>query len=362
MRPITLISALLASLQLLSGTALAGGGWTWPVRGAVLTRYVNGDDPYAAGQHRGVDIGAPVGTRVVAAAPGTVTFAGVAGSSGLTVSERTADGRFDLSYLHLSGTSVHAGDAVAEGAPLGLVGTSGRRSIEAAHLHFGVREAGQRAAYRDPMDFLAPLPPADAPRPAPSPVPVGEPAAPEPATAEVAAAPAASSPAAAPLPSALASAAPLLAANPAHGPHARAAGVRGDASRPADASSPSSHVGGRAAPLRLLRAQPLGSGAAASPERHRRAAAPGRGPDGARQLAQRGPVRPAAGVPHRGGGVELGWLAACIGLVMAATLLAHPDQARTVARRGRSGLGALTRPARRGAEGGGPPLAAETRR
>src|SRR4051794_28600681 len=117
MRPILLISALAATLQVLCGTALAdpGGGWTWPVRGPVLTAYRNGADPYAGGQHRGVDIGAPAGSRVVAAAGGTITFAGVVGSSGLTVSERTVDGRFDLSYLHLSGVAVHRGDTVAAG-------------------------------------------------------------------------------------------------------------------------------------------------------------------------------------------------------------------------------------------------------
>src|SRR3954469_232770 len=153
MRSTTLICALAATLQLLSGAALAGG-WTWPIRGPVITAYRNGDDPYAAGQHRGVDIAAPVGARVVAATSGTVTFSGVVGSAGLVVSERSADGRFDLSYLHLSSTSVRRGDAVTAGGPVGSVGTSGRRSAEEPHLHFGVREAGQRSAYRNPLDLL----------------------------------------------------------------------------------------------------------------------------------------------------------------------------------------------------------------
>src|SRR4051812_2992271 len=52
MRPTTFICALAATLQLLSGTALAAG-WTWPIRGPVITAYRTGDDPYAAGQHRG---------------------------------------------------------------------------------------------------------------------------------------------------------------------------------------------------------------------------------------------------------------------------------------------------------------------
>src|SRR3954454_1982345 len=183
MRPITLISALAATLQMLTPNALASAGWTWPIRGPVLTPYRDGGDPYAGGQHRGIDIGAPVGSRVAAAVGGTVTFAGVVGSSGLTVSERTADGRFQLSYLHLSSIAVHRGDVLSAGAAVGGVGVSGRRSVAAPHLHFGVREAGTRDAYRDPLDFLAPPPGGRAPYPAPAPVPVAHPATPAPARA-----------------------------------------------------------------------------------------------------------------------------------------------------------------------------------
>src|SRR3954470_16326271 len=163
MRPIAFLSALLIALLLPAAEALAGD-WTWPVRGHVVTDFRNGDDPYAAGQHRGIDIAAPVGTPVLAASPGTVVYAGVVGSSGLTVAERTADGRYELSYLHLSETSVRRGQVVAAGARLGACGVSGTRSVEQPHLHFGVREAGDRHAYIDPLRFLGP-PPADAPEP-----------------------------------------------------------------------------------------------------------------------------------------------------------------------------------------------------
>src|SRR3954454_19746170 len=107
MRPITLISALAATLQMLTPNALASAGWTWPIRGPVLTPYRNGGDPYTGGQHRGIDIGAPVGSRVLSALSGTMTFVGALPSSGLTVSERSAYGRFDLSYLPRSSAAVH---------------------------------------------------------------------------------------------------------------------------------------------------------------------------------------------------------------------------------------------------------------
>src|SRR4051812_12215672 len=107
MRPIALAVAAAVLLGLLAAPpAAASPEWVWPVEGRVITPFRNGADPYAGGQHRGIDIAAPVGTTVVAAAAGSVTFAGVAGSSGLTVGIRTADGRLDTAYLHLAAIRV----------------------------------------------------------------------------------------------------------------------------------------------------------------------------------------------------------------------------------------------------------------
>ena len=169
-RLLPLTAALLVALLAPAAPALAA--WTWPLQGEVITGYLNGDDPYAAGQHRGIDIAGALGTPVVAAAAGEVRFAGTAGSSGLTVSVRTDDG-FDTSYLHLGAAHVRAGERVSAGQRLGDVGTSGVRSAGAPHLHFGVREAGSRHAYRDPLAFLPP-PPAPAPE-APATAPLPEP-------------------------------------------------------------------------------------------------------------------------------------------------------------------------------------------
>jgi hypothetical protein len=274
----------------------------------VLTPYRNGGDPYAAGQHRGIDIGAPVGSRVAAAVGGTVTFAGVVGSSGLTVSERTADGRFDLSYLHLSSLAVHRGDVVAQGAAVGAVGVSGRRSVAAPHLHFGVREAGSRSSYRDPLDFLAPPPGERVPRPVPAPVPVAHPATP----ASVRVRPRRIRHVAAP------HAAPALgpAAIPNSGPAHHPARV----SLPHRPTVPSPLPGPMAGP----RAVPA------------RAAAPAVHPSS----------RPRSSHPHHG--FNVGWLVACLGLVAAATALGRPDATRKLATRGRMRLTGLVRPASRG--------------
>ncbi|HYI80294.1 MAG TPA: M23 family metallopeptidase [Thermoleophilaceae bacterium] len=115
-----------------------------------------------------MDIGAAVGTPVTAAVAGRVRFAGLVGSSGLTVSVRSADGRFDTSYLHLATVSVRSGQALGPGDRIGAVGTTGSPSSKAPHLHFGIRDAGTHR-YRDPLDFL---PPAPGVREAPRPVPI----------------------------------------------------------------------------------------------------------------------------------------------------------------------------------------------
>ena len=151
-------------------TTPANAAWTWPVSGEVITPYHNGSDPYATGQHRGIDIAAPVGAVVRAAAGGDVRFAGTAGSSGLTISIRTADA-YDTSYLHLSALEVRAGAHVSAGDRIGAIGTTGTRSATAPHVHFGARDAGTRHGYHDPLAFLPPAPPAS-----PSPEPPSPPA------------------------------------------------------------------------------------------------------------------------------------------------------------------------------------------
>ena len=324
MRSLAFLLALLAALLLPSCSALADPDWSWPVRGPVLTRFLNGDDPYAAGQHRGIDIGADVGTPVVAATPGTVVYAGTVGSSGLTVAQRA--GEYELSYLHLSSVVVRSGDRVEAGERIGAVGVSGTRSIEQPHLHFGVRAASDRHAYLDPLRFL---PPVSGPDPKPQPVPV---AAPDPvaAPAPVAAAPAAQ-PVSAPVPAPRPLPAPHHALHASHGVapprHAAVAGPRAVAAP---------HAGARPGPLH-----------AAVPAQAAAAGAPARGP-AARLAGARGaavaPVRE-RDATHRDGGIDLAWLAACAGLVAAAVLLARPAS-RGGGRRSRpSALGVLLRAA-----------------
>ena len=65
----------------------SAAGWSWPVVGQVVQTFnFDRSNPYAAGQHRGIDIAAPPGTTIVAPAGGTVTFAGTVPTSGKSIS------------------------------------------------------------------------------------------------------------------------------------------------------------------------------------------------------------------------------------------------------------------------------------
>ena len=65
--------------------------------------------PYAAGQHRGIDIGAAgAGETVVAPAAGTVSFAGTVPTSGKSVTIETADG-YSVTLTHLGSIRVANG-------------------------------------------------------------------------------------------------------------------------------------------------------------------------------------------------------------------------------------------------------------
>jgi hypothetical protein len=169
MKGLALLLPVLVALQVGVQPALA---WAWPVDGPVLRPFVLGDDPYAGGQHRGVDIGAPAGTPVRAPAAGTVSFAGTVPTGGKTITIRTADG-YAVTLQRLGSTSVPRALAVREGDVVGSVGQATE-----PYVYLGVRKADEPDGYVDPLGLLPPLAPAPAPdEPAPvDPDPVPTPA------------------------------------------------------------------------------------------------------------------------------------------------------------------------------------------
>jgi murein DD-endopeptidase MepM/ murein hydrolase activator NlpD len=102
--------------------------------------------------HAGIDLLAPSGTTVLAAAPGRVTWAHArAGGLGLLVVVAHPGGVRTL-YAHLETIAVHVGEWVAGGTELGLVGATG--DATGPHLHFEVRVQG---AAVDPLTALVRL-------------------------------------------------------------------------------------------------------------------------------------------------------------------------------------------------------------
>ncbi len=99
-------------------------------------------------RHNAIDIMAPRGTPVVAAAPGTVEKLFDSRNGGLTVYVRTQDGRTVHYYAHLDAyrAGLAEGQRVRTGDVLGTVGSTGSASAEAPHLHFEVKRmaAGER--------------------------------------------------------------------------------------------------------------------------------------------------------------------------------------------------------------------------
>jgi murein DD-endopeptidase MepM/ murein hydrolase activator NlpD len=114
----------------------------WPVSGRITSEFGLRASPRGGGSrhHPGMDIGAPPGARVEAAAAGRITFAGASRGYGRMV---VVDHGSDLKtvYAHLSTIFAHAGQSVRQGDLLGTVGATG--TTTGPHLHYEVRFRGE---------------------------------------------------------------------------------------------------------------------------------------------------------------------------------------------------------------------------
>jgi murein DD-endopeptidase MepM/ murein hydrolase activator NlpD len=107
---------------------------SWPVPGWVSSRF--GDTRPGQGLHTGLDIAAPTGTPVTAAASGAVVVAGYHHQYGRLVVIEHPDGVRTF-YGHNSELKVARGDVVERGQEIARVGSTGQST--APHLHFEVR-------------------------------------------------------------------------------------------------------------------------------------------------------------------------------------------------------------------------------
>ncbi len=123
-----------------------GGNATleWPLKG-VLYR---GFGVKQGQRHDGIDLSAPEGTLVRAAAAGEVIYTGNKSGYGTIVILRHPSSLITL-YAHNSAVLVKDGDRVEAGTPIAKVGQTGRTT--GPHLHFEVREDTRP---RDPLRYL----------------------------------------------------------------------------------------------------------------------------------------------------------------------------------------------------------------
>jgi murein DD-endopeptidase MepM/ murein hydrolase activator NlpD len=143
-KPSSSIAGQVASSRPTPQTPPSSAGLIWPVSGPITS-------PFGmrwGKLHPGIDISAPTGTPIRAAASGRVVSAGRDGGYGnLTVIDH--GNGLATAYAHQSRLGVSAGQAVVQGQVIGDVGSTGFST--GPHLHFEVRVDGSPV---DPMGYL----------------------------------------------------------------------------------------------------------------------------------------------------------------------------------------------------------------
>jgi murein DD-endopeptidase MepM/ murein hydrolase activator NlpD len=129
--------------------AASSSGLIWPVSGPITSPYgprclPNGDCSF----HPGIDIGAPSGTPIRAAAAGTVIYSGWMDGYGNLVVIDHANG-LATAYAHQSSIAAGNGASVSQGQVIGYVGCTGY--CFGPHLHFEVRVNGEPV---NPLNYL----------------------------------------------------------------------------------------------------------------------------------------------------------------------------------------------------------------
>ncbi len=118
-----------------------------PISGTITSRF-GAKSSRRVSDHTGLDIGAPIGTPVKAAASGTVTFSGFKGSYGYLLVISHGNG-VETYYGHCSKLYATVGQKVSQGEVVSAVGNTGNST--GPHLHLEIRVNG--VAY-NPQNYL----------------------------------------------------------------------------------------------------------------------------------------------------------------------------------------------------------------
>jgi len=115
-----------------------------PVSGVLTSRFGS----RWGSTHTGIDVGAPTGTSIKAAAGGTVIFSGWKGTLGKLIVISHGNG-IQTYYAHCSSLLVSSGQAVSAGQLIAKVGSTGRST--GPHLHFEIRVNGTAI---NPLNYI----------------------------------------------------------------------------------------------------------------------------------------------------------------------------------------------------------------
>lgn len=121
-------------------------GWKWPAQGPLIARFQSNGS-----LNKGIDIAGELGQPVVAAANGSVVYAGrgLLGYGDMIIIKHGDD--FLSAYAHNSRLLVKEGEQVRVGQKIAEMGSSGTDRVK---LHFEIRRRGQPV---DPLGYLPKL-------------------------------------------------------------------------------------------------------------------------------------------------------------------------------------------------------------
>ncbi|MDD6102130.1 MAG: peptidoglycan DD-metalloendopeptidase family protein [Clostridiales bacterium] len=139
-----------AGVTLTDKTDIGSIIWPLPGHGRITSYFGPRKQPTAGAStyHKGIDIGAPTGTKMVAALAGTVVAASRNLSMGNYVMIDHGNGVSTV-YMHASKLLVKSGQYVKQGQVIALVGSTGYST--GPHLHFGLQIGGK---YVNPLNYV----------------------------------------------------------------------------------------------------------------------------------------------------------------------------------------------------------------
>ncbi|THE15047.1 LysM peptidoglycan-binding domain-containing protein [Bacillus timonensis] len=120
--------------------------WAWPVTGRITDTFGT-----RQGNHKGLDIAAPVGDHIYAVEEGIVSISSYKGSYGHVIFIQHPNG-YETVYAHLSKRSVKEGERVAKGQIIGYIGSTGNST--GPHLHFEVHNGEWNPSRNNAIDPL----------------------------------------------------------------------------------------------------------------------------------------------------------------------------------------------------------------